>query len=51
MIVNIRGTNGSGEGTAVTRYTEAVCVEEEFKENGRTWEKRMWRCGEAKEKA
>ncbi len=41
VIVNIRGTNGSGKSTAVTRYMEAVCVEEELKESGRTWAYRL----------
>src|SRR5712664_2403301 len=41
VIVNIRGTNGSGKSTAVTRYTESVGVAEELKENSRTWAYRL----------
>ncbi len=37
VIVNIRGTNGSGKTTAVTRYMETIGVDEELKERGRTW--------------
>jgi hypothetical protein len=41
VIVNIRGTNGSGKSTAVTRYMEVIRVEEELKQGGKTWAYRL----------
>ena len=41
VIVNIRGTNGSGKSTAATRYMETIGVEEELKQGGKTWAYRL----------
>lgn len=41
LIINIRGTNGSGKSTAVTRYMEVICVEEELKQGTKTWAYRL----------
>ncbi len=42
VIVNVRGTNGSGKSTAVTRYMEVIRVEEELKQGGgKTWAYRL----------
>lgn len=42
VIVNVRGTNGSGKSTAVTRYMDVIRVEEELKQGGgKTWAYRL----------
>jgi hypothetical protein len=41
VIVNLRGTNGSGKSTAVTCYMEVKRVEEELKRSGKIWAYRL----------